>query len=109
MTIQFNLPQRQVKEWVISYLMNKLMMFHNLDRAIIRAEVNLKEVPNQEKHCDINLTIPGDSLYASQNAATFEEAALHALNMIEQRLIHTNHSSFPLIRKFHAWRIKKFA
>ena len=108
MTIQFNLPRDHVKEWVLTYVMNKLMTFHQ-DKPISRAEVNLKDEPEGEKHCDINLTIPGDSLFASQHASSYEEACLHALNMIEQRLIQAGHSRFPLIRKFHAWRIKKFA
>ena len=109
MTIQFNVPQNHVKEWVISYIMNKLVSFYEMDRTITRAEVNLKDEPTGEKHCDVNLTIPGDSLFASQTANSFEEASLHALNAIEQRLIRASQSRFPLMKKFHSWRTKKLA
>ena len=62
MTIQFNLPKNHVKEWVISYLLNKLLSFHDLDKSIFRAEVNLKEDSTGVKRCDISISIPGDSL-----------------------------------------------
>ena len=109
MTIQFNLPQHQVKEWVITYVMNKLMTFHQLDKSIMRMEVNLKDEPSGEKHCDINVLIPGDSLYVAKNSNSFEEASLYALNAIEKRFMKSNQEEFSVMRKLPGWRIKKFA
>ena len=110
MTIQFNFPKQHVKEWVASYLMNKLMNLYALNKAINRAEVNLREEPTGEKHCDVSLTIPGDSLFASQKASSFEEASLLAMNAIELRLYEIlNGNKFPLFRKLKSWRLKNFA
>jgi hypothetical protein len=86
MTLEFNTPLGHVKEWVMTYLMNKLMEFHHRNKEITRAEVHLREQPEGQKACAIELVILGDSLLVNSLAGSFEEACLRAVTSIEMRI-----------------------
>ena len=87
MTIEFHTPQGHVKEWILTFLMRRLMQLHNRDREISRAQIYLREVEGIEKSCAIDLTIYGDSLFIHHRAASFEEACLYVLHQLEERLL----------------------
>lgn len=84
MTIEFHAPHGKVKEWVIDYLKNKLVQLHHINAAISRAEVYFKEdnTPGQEKICEIDLTIYGESLFTRRSAGSYEEASREAADAL---------------------------
>ena len=86
MTIEFNTPRGRLKEWIMTYLMNSLMDMHDKYEFLIRAQVDLREEPGKEKSCNIELTFLADSVFAHHRADSFEEACLHAVATIKQRL-----------------------
>jgi hypothetical protein len=86
MTIEFHAPKGQVKEWIMIYLMRKLIDLHNNDQDIARVQVYLREQTPGLKSCAIDVTIYGDSLFVSRTASTYDEAALHALIECQNKL-----------------------
>ena len=86
MTIEFNAPKGQVKEWVMIYLMRKMIDIHNTDQDISRVQVVLRQQPHGLKSCVIAVTIYGDSLFVNRSASTYEEASLQALTECQNKL-----------------------
>jgi hypothetical protein len=107
MKIEFNVPTGKVKEWVMTYLMNKLMVLHNQYEAISKIEVELIDAGATDKHCAINLHISSNPVLIKRNAATYEEASLNALIAVETKLNEAKpHQKSGLLRR---WGIKRFA
>ena len=94
MTIEFHTPQGHVKEWIVTFLMRRLMQLHQKDPDISRMQVYLRDMDNGEKSCAIDLTIYGDSLLFHYRASSFEEACLYVLHQLEEKLL-------VLLRKPH--------
>jgi hypothetical protein len=90
MNIEFNTPRDHVKQWVMTYLLNRMLDIHDRYPFISRAQVDLREKTGNEKSCDIELTIFQDSVFVHRSAGNFEEACLHAVSSIEERLKETN-------------------
>jgi hypothetical protein len=86
MTIEFHTPSGKVKEWIMIFLMRKLMDLHNSDQDISRVQVYLREQSPGLKSCAIDVTIYGDSLFVSRTAFTYEEAVLQALAECQEKL-----------------------
>ena len=87
MTIEFHTPHGHVKEWILTFLMRRLMQLHNKDPKISRAQVYLRDVEGGEKSCDLDLTIYGDCLFFHHRAASFEEACLYVMHQLEEKLL----------------------
>ena len=87
MTIEFHTPQGHVKDWILTFLMRRLMQLYNRDHEISRAQVYLRDGEGGEKSCTIDITIYGDSLLCQHRAASFEEACLYVLHQLEERLL----------------------
>src|SRR5690242_8317675 len=79
MTLEFHAPKGQVKEWIMIYLMRKLIGLHHFDENISRVQVYLREQEHGLKSCAVDITIYGDSLFVSRSAYTYEEAVLQVL------------------------------
>lgn len=86
MNIEFNTPRDHVKEWIMTYLLNRMMAMQHRYSFISRAQVDLRENPGNEKACEIELTIFQDSVFVQRSAGSFEEACLQAVATIEERL-----------------------
>ena len=86
MTIEFNTPESKVKEWVISYVEEKLMEFHRRIKELTRAEVSFKENDETGRSCTINLTIFGDSIFVTGSDKSFELASRKAIETLETKL-----------------------
>lgn len=64
----------------------KLTLFHD---GILSADVTLRIGPDGErpenKHAEIRLAVPGNDLFAKRRAASFEEAAVNAIEALRSQ------------------------
>lgn len=72
---------------------NKLSLH---DDAIIAAHVILKldnSTTNENKVCEIILSVPGNDLFAKRQCESFEEATLQVIDALEEQIrkLHKNH------------------
>jgi hypothetical protein len=89
MNIEFQTPHGQVNEWLISFIRDKILEFHHLDKNISKAQVCLSEQAGGEtgaKKCEIELTVFGDSIFVHKTAVSYEEAAFEAVNELNARI-----------------------
>lgn len=67
--------------------LNKLTLFHD---NIMGGDVTLKVGPDGErpenKHVEIRLSVPGNDLFAKRRAASFEEAAVNAIDALRSQV-----------------------
>ena len=87
MKIEFHTPEGQIKKWVLEFLRFNLIDFYHSYKNISRAEVYFREDEGQEnKICEIQLSIFGDSLFFRQHAATYEHAAQEVLYTMREKV-----------------------
>ena len=94
MTIEFHTTYGKVSEKIISDLRNEIIALSHFAKNIARAEVILKEdntiVPDENKICEIRLTIFGDDLFAHARSENFKNSAKDALKdlkrMVKQQI-----------------------
>lgn len=87
MKIRFHNPE--VQEWVVSYTCDKLLDLHHRNKEITAAQVYFKQQAdpnNDNKVCEIDLTIYGDSLFVHCKAGSYELAARDALQKLAQKV-----------------------
>ncbi|HEY0678836.1 MAG TPA: HPF/RaiA family ribosome-associated protein [Chitinophagaceae bacterium] len=90
MNIEFHAPHGQVKEWVINYAKDHLMKLHRHDQDISRAQVYFREKADQRdggKICEIELTIPGGSLFVHRQAVNYEQALRKVLEELANKVL----------------------
>ena len=96
MNIEFQAPNEQVKEWVLSFVRDKLIEFHQSNKDISRAQVYFREEANTNKEvnkvCEIDLTIYGNSLFVQRKAGSFEQASKEVLAELAKKLEAQNRS-----------------
>ena len=86
MTIEFHTPKTKVKEWILTFLMKRMVHLYDRDRSISKAEIYLRELEGGQKSCAIDLTVHGHSHFFHRKSFSFEEAALHVLYQMEEKL-----------------------
>jgi hypothetical protein len=93
MTIEFHNPDKEVAEWVIDFVRDKLMEFHARDKEISRAEVYFHKQPmaaDGEYVCRINITIYGNSFFVRRNKQGYLEAAREVIaelsDLVDQQI-----------------------
>lgn len=89
MNIEFHNPKNDVREWVIGYAKDKLVELHKRDKEISRAQVYFKRkntAQPDDKVCEIDLTIYGDSLFIHCSANSYEQAVRHAIQELTQKV-----------------------
>jgi|SRR6516164_6518773 putative sigma-54 modulation protein len=78
MNIEFFAPQDEVNVWVLDYVKEKLLEFHEKDHEISVAAVHFREERGSsqtKKICEISLTIYGDNIFVHRDADSFEQAS----------------------------------
>jgi ribosome-associated translation inhibitor RaiA len=84
-TLKFR-AKKELKE----YLIEKVSKLSRFDERILSADVTLTldgaNVP-ENKICDIRLVVPGNDEFVKKNAATFEEANLSSVEVL-QKVLH---------------------
>jgi len=86
MHIEFHTPEAEVKDWVLTYLRDKLLEFYHRDKEISAAHVYLRQ-PGQgesDKVCEVELTIFGDSVFVRTRADSYEQASREAIEELEK-------------------------
>jgi len=97
MNIEIHTPGGKVKEWVTTYVRDRMMELHQKDKNISKAQVYFWQQPktqNDDKACEIDLTIHGDSLFVYRKAYSYEKAAREVLDELTQKIetkIRTQH------------------
>lgn len=91
MNIEVYTPEKEVKEWLVSYVRDAIIALHNQHKEISRGEIYFKDKTTEEKPgrvCEINLSIFQNSITVSGFGNTFDEAAKKAVadlnNLIAQ-------------------------
>jgi hypothetical protein len=99
MFIEFYTPDKQVKEWIITYVRDAVLKLHKQYKEISRAEVCFKERMKQialEKICEINLCIYKDSVAITGTGKSFDGAARKAVEELNTiGAVHFKLSSEP--------------
>jgi hypothetical protein len=99
MFIEFYTPDKQVKEWIITYVRDAVLKLHKQHKEISRAEVCFKERKEQialEKICEINLSIYKDSVTITGTGKSFDSASRKAVEELNNiGALHTKLRSEP--------------
>ena len=85
MSIEFQTHSREVPEWVISDLTKKLMGLYRKNKNILHVQVSFNKrviAFDGDYICEIELTIPGNSIMVQRNARSYAHAASEALDEI---------------------------
>jgi hypothetical protein len=95
LNIEIHTPGAKVKEWVTSYVRDKMLELHRKNKNISKARVYFwqqAKTQNGDKACEIDLTIHGDSLFVYRKAYSYEKAVREVLDELTQKVetkIHT--------------------
>jgi ribosomal subunit interface protein len=99
------IQERTVKvgEQLLTFVKEKIMELSHIDEGISRADITFHVDPSQEqenKVCEILLTIFGDSIFAQRRTDNFDLSAIYALDevkkQVQNRLI-SNHESSDIV------------
>ena len=89
MKIIIQTPDFKAKKSVEKFVDKQVRKLENLYSRILESRVLLK-IENSDKPdtkiCDLQVVIPGNDLFASKRAATFEEAAVKAVTAVKRQL-----------------------
>ena len=89
MNIEIHEPKGKVKGFVTDYLRDRLISLHHKDREISRAQVYFRELTDDlpdNKVCEIDLTIYGDSIFVHRKASSFEHPIRETLEELERKV-----------------------
>ena len=86
MSIEFHTPKSHVKEWILNFLMRRMLHLHKKNQYISKATVHLQDAEHGQKSCAIDLTIHGHAHTFYRRCSSFEEASLHVLSQVEEKL-----------------------
>jgi putative sigma-54 modulation protein len=73
-----------------SFIQEKVSALSRMKSNIISAEVALKvdkSDTDENKICEIRLSIPGNDLFAKRNAKTFEEATNQVVSALQKQIV----------------------
>jgi putative sigma-54 modulation protein len=73
-----------------SFVREKVTALSRLKGDIIRGDIALrldKSDTDENKICEIRLSIPGNDLFAKRNAKSFEEATKMAISALEKQIM----------------------
>jgi len=86
MKINLQTLKFEAKQSLIDYVDDKVGKLSRFDDKIISAEVTLSIDGDaiENKYCDIRLVVPGYDDFVKKNAATFEEAILNSVDVLQK-------------------------
>jgi len=76
----------QVKIWLLDFVRDQLISFYKQDTAITGARVSFREqdsLVENNKICEIELTIYGNNIIASRGAASYNMAVKEVLAVLD--------------------------
>jgi ribosome-associated translation inhibitor RaiA len=90
MTIEFETPYGKVSEKLVGFIKKEIIKLTHKLEHVARVEVTMKEdhlfVPDENKVCQIKLTIFGDNLVAYARSTTFSKAGRDAINDLRRKI-----------------------
>jgi putative sigma-54 modulation protein len=88
MIIEIHAPHSEVNESILKPVKEKVLSFSHLIKDIVKAEIILRDdtaaSPQENKVCEIRLTMYGDSLFVHRRSDSFNESACLAVNELEK-------------------------
>ena len=88
MNIEFQTPYKKVSEKLISEIRNEIMEISHSNLKISKAEVIMREIEmlqgEENRICEIRLSILKDSLLVHSRKETFEKAAKETLKELKR-------------------------
>lgn len=84
MIIEFQAPHGEVESLVYDYLRDQLLVIHEKDKDISRAQVYFRNMLKEKNPfvCEIELTIYGNSLFAHRDGQSYLEAAKAVIELL---------------------------
>ena len=86
MILEFHTPKSHVKEWILNFLMRRMLHLQNIIAYISKAAIHLRDVEQGQKSCTLELIIHGHAHSFYRRSSSFEEATLHVLHQVEEKL-----------------------
>ena len=75
-------------ERLLEFVNKKIGKIEKFYDEIIKAEVTLSLLPNQEnKEVKVKISMPGDELLVRRNAHTFEDAVVDCVDEIKKKIV----------------------
>jgi putative sigma-54 modulation protein len=75
-------------ERLLEFVNKKIGKIEKFYDEIIKAEVTLSLLPNQEnKEVKVKISMPGDELLVRRNAHTFEDAVVDCVDVIKEKIV----------------------
>ena len=88
MIIEIHAPHAEVNESILKPVKEKVLSFSHLIKDVVKAEIILRDdataTPQENKICEIRLTLYGDVLFVHRRSASFEESACLAVSELEK-------------------------
>jgi putative sigma-54 modulation protein len=88
MIIEIHAPHAEVNESILKPVKEKVLSFSHLIKDIVKAEIILRDdataAPQENKICEIRLTLYGDILFVHRRSASFDESACLAIQELEK-------------------------
>jgi putative sigma-54 modulation protein len=88
MIIEIHAPHSEVNESLLKPVKEKVLSFSHLIKDIVKAEIILRDdvaaTPQENKICEIRLTLYGDSLFVHRRSGSFNESACAAVDELEK-------------------------
>lgn len=88
MIIEIHAPHSEVNESILKPVKEKVLLFSHLIKDIVKAEIILRDdvtaAPQENKVCEIRLTLYGDILFVHRRSGSFDESACLAVIELEK-------------------------
>ena len=91
MIIEIHAPHSEVNESLLRPVKEKVLAFSHLMKDIVKAEIILRDdiaaEPQENKICEIRLTLYGDILFVHRRSANFIDSACLAVAELEKAVL----------------------
>jgi ribosome-associated translation inhibitor RaiA len=88
MIIEIHAPHSEVNESILKPVKEKVLSFSHCIKDIVKAEIILRDdtaaEPQENKICEIRLTLYGDALFVHRRSGSFGESACLAVEELEK-------------------------
>lgn len=98
MKVIIQTPEFKAKQELLDLVEEKVSKLERFNERIIDARVTLKldkSDTRENKICEIKIAIPGNDLYVSKQAETFEEAIAFATDAIKRQVVEAKEKATP--------------
>ncbi len=95
MEIRIQSVKFDADEKLLMFVNKKVEKLEKFFDGFLQAEVTLSLLPdNLNKECKIRLEVPGNDLFVSRNAKTFEDAVIDCTDILKGQLVKMKEKKF---------------